>query len=216
MSKKLLLSIVLTLGLAIYVSPRLTNAQSLSQQSSSKLSLADQELLQFMLEEEKLAHDVYTSLYQEWNYPVFSRIAQSETHHIAAIQNLMSRYGVEDPTISLSDGEFKNSDLQELYNAFMEQGSQSLADALAVGASIEEIDIADLRSYSAETQNVTIQRVLNQLEAGSSNHLRAFSQNYFQETGISYQPQTLTQADYNAIVEAKAGNGRNGGRGHNR
>ena len=45
--------------------------------------------------------------------------------------------------------------LQDLYNQLIATGSQSLADALLVGATIEEIDILDLQGSLAQTNNGT-------------------------------------------------------------
>ena len=59
----------------------------------------------------------------------------------------------------------------------MAQGSQSVAEALKVGAAIEEIDILDLEERLAETGNAAIERVYSNLLAGSKNHLRAFVSN---------------------------------------
>lgn len=53
--------------------------------------------LEFMREEEKLAFDVYTALYQKWNLVVFKNIAASEENHFNTIGTLLTRYGVADP-----------------------------------------------------------------------------------------------------------------------
>jgi hypothetical protein len=58
-----------------------------------------------------------------------------------------------------------------------------LADALKVGAAIEEIDILDLQTRVAQTDDVDIQLVYNSLMNGSSNHLQAFTGVLAQETG---------------------------------
>ena len=99
----------------------------------------------------------------------------------------------------------------------MAQGSKSVADALKVGAAIEEIDIRDLQKRLAETDNADIERVYNSLLAGSENHLRAFVSNLKTQTGETYAPQYLSQTAYNAIVTASGSQGGgNGGRGGGR
>jgi hypothetical protein len=40
--------------------------------------------LQFMREEEKLAHDVYVTLYEQWGLRVFNNISRSEQQHTEA------------------------------------------------------------------------------------------------------------------------------------
>ena len=97
--------------------------------------------LQFMREEEKLAHDVYMTFYQQYGLAIFNNIANSEATHMAAIKTLLDRYGIADPAAGKPIGVFTNPELQALYNQLIAQGSQSLAAALKVGGAIEEIDI---------------------------------------------------------------------------
>jgi hypothetical protein len=108
-------------------------------------------------------------------------------------------------------GEFTNPALQELYDQLIVQGSASLADALKVGAAIEEIDILDLEERIAETDHADIRLVYNNLLAGSKNHLNAFVSTFERQTGEHYTPQYMDQADYDAII-AGAGAGKRGGR----
>ncbi len=87
--------------------------------------LSEQEAadLAYMREEEKLAHDVYVALYEEWGQPTFSNIAKSEQTHTDAIKTLLDRYGVVDPTVGKAVGEFTDPRLQELYTTLVAQGS---------------------------------------------------------------------------------------------
>ena len=115
-------------------------------------------------------------------------------------------------------GVFTNPDLQTLYNDLVVQGSQSLYEALRVGAAIEEIDILDLQKRLAQTENADIQHVFTSLLQGSSNHLRAFTSTLMTQTGETYQPQYMSLDDYQAIigetiVSGGQGRGGRGGRG---
>ena len=166
----------------------------------------------YMREEEKLAHDVYVTLYAQWDLPVFQNISQSEQTHTDAVKTLIDRYGLADPTSS-SVGVFTNPELQALYTDLVARGSQSLAEALKVGAAIEEIDILDLEERLAQTDNADIQQVFNNLMNGSTNHLRAFISTLNTQTGETYQPQYLSPEAYQAIVNGSMGNGRGGGGG---
>jgi hypothetical protein len=177
--------------------------------------------LQFMREEEKLAHDVYVTLYETWGLRVFDNISRSEQQHTDAVAYLLDRYDISDPAAGNNLGTFTDAKLQALYDQLMAQGSKSVTDALKVGAAIEEIDILDLQKRLAETDNADIERVYNSLLAGSENHLRAFVGNLKARTGQTYAPQYLSQAAYNAIFTASGsqsgGNGgRAGGRGGRR
>jgi hypothetical protein len=170
--------------------------------------------LQFMREEEKLAHDVYVTMYEKWGLPIFNNIAAAEQKHTDAVATLLDRYDLADPAAGNAMGEFANPKLQALYDQLIVHGNKSVADALRVGAAIEEIDIHDLQERLAGTDNADIQTVYKNLMAGSENHLRAFVRNLKTRSGETYVPQHMTQAGYTAIVNtAGSRGGGNGGWG---
>ena len=172
--------------------------------------------LAFMREEEKLAHDVYAALYEKWGLPVFKNISAAEQTHSDAVKQLLDRYGVEDPAAGNGAGEFTNATLQSLYDTLVAQGILSIADALKVGAAIEEIDILDLEKRMEQTAKADITRVYTNLLKGSENHLRAFVSN-LKARGETYMPQYLSQAAYDKIIGSSNARGRgnavNGRRG---
>ncbi len=170
--------------------------------------------LQFMREEEKLAHDVYAALYEQWGLALFDNIAASERNHTDAIASLLDLYGVADPAADKGPGEFTNEDLQALYDELAAQGSQSLADAIKVGATIEEVDILDLQARLDETGTASIRQVYSNLVSGSENHLRAFVSTLKIQTGETYVPQYLSQAAYDAIISAAGNQGGGNGSGN--
>lgn len=180
---------------------------------AAQLSPGEAEGLAFMREEEKLARDVYLTLYEQWGLPIFQNIAGSEQTHMDAILRLLEPYGLADPAAGHDRGEFTNPDLQSLYDQLVDQGQQSLAGALEVGGAIEEIDILDLQERMAATDNEAILRVYGNLLAGSENHLRAFASTLERQTGEQYQPAYLSQEAFLAIINEPAGRGNgNGGR----
>jgi hypothetical protein len=166
------------------------------------LSAAEIDDLLFMREEEKLARDVYLTLFEQWNLSIFKNIAASESTHMDAILSLLKSYGINDPTAGKAIGEFTNPDLQALYDQLVAQGSQSLSEALKVGAAIEEIDILDLEERIAQTDMADIIAVYESLLKGSRNHLRSFTKTLVQQTGETYSPQFLSQDVYDAIVQS--------------
>ncbi len=162
--------------------------------------------LAFMFEEEKLARDTYTYLYQKWQLIEFENIQKSEQSHMNAVENLLIRYKIAYP--KLEQGKFQNQELQTLYNQLIAKGSISNIDALKVGATIEDVDIKDLRNLSAETTNLLIMNIYSNLMCGSRNHMRAFSGS-LKNIGVTYLPQFITQAEYDAIINSaneKCGN----------
>lgn len=174
-----------------------------------KTELSDKEIagLIQMREEEKLAHDVYITLGNIWGSKIFSNISASEQTHADAIKVLLTRYGIKDPVTNNTVGVFTSKDMQELYNKLVLQGKNSLADALVVGATIEDLDIRDLENLKKETTKEDILITYNNLQKGSRNHMRAFVKN-IQANGGSYIPQYISSGEYNTIISAPQEKGR--------
>jgi hypothetical protein len=170
--------------------------------------------LLYMREEEKLAHDVYVTLYAQWGLPIFQNIASSEQTHMDSVLALLERYGLADPA-SAQVGVFTNPDLQALYTRLVARGRASLAEALQVGGAIEEIDILDLDESLAQTSRADIQQVFANLRSGSENHLRAFASTLQTQAGETYQPQFLSPEAYQAILASDAQSGGGQGNGIN-
>lgn len=171
---------------------------------ASDLNAEEAAALIYMYEEEKLARDVYNALYTTWNVPTFQNIASSEQMHMGSVKSLIDRYTLTAP--ALAPGSFADASLQNLYTALVAQGSQSIGDALKVGAAIEEIDILDLQTRLAQTDNADIQMVYNNLAKGSNNHLKAFTSALLNQTGEIYQPRHMSAEMYTTIA-AMQGNG---------
>lgn len=169
----------------------------------STLTEAEKAALLYMVEEEKLAGDVYAYLYQVWGLPVFQNIQQSEIQHQQAVANLLAHYGIANPA-SAQAGVFTNPDLQALYQTLITQGRQSLAEALRVGALIEETDIHDLQQRLTQVTHPAVQQVFTNLLNGSTHHLSSFVTLYERETGSTYTPQVLS-ADQIAQLLAMPG-----------
>ena len=183
--------------------PAVLNEQ---QTEGDQLNQNEIDALLFMREEEKLARDVYLTLYEKWNLAIFNNIARSEQQHMDAVKILLDRYNLEDPMLG-EIGEFENQTLQELYDELISKGSESVQDAMLVGGAIEEIDILDLKEGLTESTNPDVIRVFESLLRGSYNHLKAFVNNYNRQSGETYQPQYMTQADFDEINSQSNGNG---------
>lgn len=151
-----------------------------------------------MREEEKLARDVYTTLGSIWGTRIFSNISSSEQTHTDAIKTLLIRYDIKDPVTSDTVGVFTSKTMQELYNKLTMQGKVSLAEALVVGATIEDLDIRDLETLKKETSKEDILLTYNNLQKGSRNHMRAF----VRTNGGNYEPKYISQTEYSSIINA--------------
>ncbi len=126
----------------------------------------------YLIQEEKLARDVYASLTDMGRK--FQNINRSESTHMGLVADLLKAYGIKDPTLNLKPGVYKDKKLTALYKKIMKTAKNSYADALAAGILIEETDIADLNKLIANTQNADVLDVANRLLNGSQNHLQAF------------------------------------------
>ena len=168
----------------------------------------------FMREEEKLARDVYLTLYAKHKLAVFDNIADSEQRHFDALGRVIARYGLADPVKSDEVGAFTEPELASLYQKLITDGAASEEAALRVGAAIEELDIRDLDAAIKATDNADILRVYGNLRRGSTNHLRAFVAR-LQALELTYEAKYLDPAALKVILNSpwERGNGRRGGRG---
>lgn len=165
------------------------------------LSTAELTSLPFMREEEKLAGDVYITLYNKWGSNIFSNISNSEQTHMEAVRMLLKKYGLTDPVGSNAVGVFNNTILQNLYSQLVVRGNTSILEAYKVGATIEDLDIFDLKTALINIDNQDIRLVYDNLTKGSRNHMRSFYKNIL-NVGGTYTPQYITQAEFDAIINS--------------
>lgn len=165
------------------------------------LSNAEIEGLTYLREEEKLARDVYYKLYEKYGVRVFNNIYNSEVTHTNAVLQLLTKYALPDPVGSNAIGVFKDTALQNLYNSLIAKGNTSLQDAYLVGATIEDVDLYDIKIKAISVDNQDIKLVYDMLAKGSRNHMRSFYKNLL-NTGISYTPQFITKEELDAIINS--------------
>ena len=116
--------------------------------------------LSFIREEEKLARDVYITLYERFKNikTPFSRIDDSEQRHTDAVAGMLHKYAEDDPntddTVGVYTGEY-GAYLTEKYVALIDVDTpypehplnytdNPLLNALYHGAFIEELDMNDI------------------------------------------------------------------------
>jgi len=164
------------------------------------LANVEKDALIFMLEEEKLARDTYEFLYDQWGMQQFANIKRSEQSHMDAVENLLLAFDIVYQI--LPEGEFANTELQKLYDQFVQSGSKDEASALIVGATIEDLDIVDLQNQIESIDNSMIIDVFERLKCGSENHLRAFTAS-LESLGETYVPQFLDNVQYLEIINSQ-------------
>lgn len=158
--------------------------------------------LRFLREEEKLARDVYLTLAERWGLRPHQNIANSEQTHMSRVGGLLDTYGIDDPVVDDTVGVFVNGELAALYTELIARGSVSAEAALAVGATIEDLDIADIEHMLGrmpDGQFDDVRGMYEALQCGSRNHLRAFTRN-LRQRGASYEPVYVDVDTYDAIL----------------
>ena len=159
--------------------------------------------LVFAREEEKLARDVYVSLYQKWGMKVLQKVYRSEKRHMRDVQVMLDRYGIDDPVGDNGVGVFTDATLQSLYQDLVTAGSQSRIEALKVGVFVEEMNLADLHLMLRKSDNLDADILYQNLSKGSRNHLRAFYR-VLTKRGATYEPiQFLSEETFFGIVASE-------------
>ena len=196
LSAKYIAALAVALVLAIFIGTQIGNGDTTAEEVASPETTISQEdsaineeevttdstvdtstlaeMLTFIVQEEKLAHDLYVQLASTSGAQQFANIVNSESTHISLVQGLLVSYNIVDPTVGLAVGEFVNQDLQALYDSLLASGSVDRAGAIAAGIAVEEKDIADLEAMLATDLPSDVASVLERLLSGSQNHLAAF------------------------------------------
>ncbi len=165
---------------------------------------SEQATMLFVREEEKMARDVYITLYNQWADPsVYNIATKSEQKHMDSVKAMLDNLGIADPVVSDATGAFTHTAIAGLYSQLLTRGAVSLNEALAVGAYIEEYDIVDVQKAKNEiiagSNQLPIIQTYDNLICGSRNHLRSFVGS-IQAGGTAYTAQIITQAEVDAIV----------------
>ena len=165
------------------------------------INIEERNGLVLMREEEKMAHDVYSFLYDKWNIMIFNNIASSEQTHTDAVLELLDKYDIDDPASGKNIGVFNDTSLQRMYNQLLINGNYSLLSALTVGATIEDLDIYDLEKLILKADNQDIAFVYNNLLKASRNHMRAFYSQIVNNGG-TYRAKYISQQQLEDIVNS--------------
>ena len=216
MSKIIMLTLVLmaaTLNLAV-------NA------TAGQLSLSEEAHLIFMRSEEKLARDVYLTLGEMYpKQPVFNTIATlSEQRHTDTMRDLLIKFRIDDPEPNADEpgyiGVFESPYFDFYFMGkfdFLIGKAADLLSALKVGALIEELDMEDINFCNDTIYEVfqldggtpcgltatdvrALENTLENLLAGSENHLCAFISQIGPIAPACYESHYLTQHEVWDII----------------
>ncbi len=203
MQKYLAKSAVMT---AILAAPSLFGGCGSTEPGPEALEPADvsselAEDLAFSREEEKLARDVYLSLYEAWNLTIFSNISSAEQTHMDRVGEVLVAFGLPDPVTDDAVGAFTNSEISNLFVQLVSDGLDDEVAALTVGATIEDLDIYDLQNMAARTDDPIALATYEALECGSRNHMRAFMEQ-LRSRDADYDVQFISNEHFVEILAA--------------
>jgi len=120
---------------------------------------------------ERVAADVLAALSKKWGGRPFSKLAEAEATHVAAVGRILGRTG--NSSADTEQGKYSMPEFQALYDAMVKRGSASLEEALSAGAELEEMSLRDLQAWRREEKDTEARKVLDALIQGSANHLQA-------------------------------------------
>ncbi len=164
------------------------------------LSQRVMDTIAYMGNEERLAYDVYSVLYQ-YHYDNSNEVltqlqsvaTNSEAKHIAIVQSLVSRYNLNENNLTdvttpaaaedsrdlaqLPTGVYDIQAIQDLYNTLVAKGKESPNAALEVGCMVEVTDINDLNEdidAAKEDNAYDVAAAFEALREGSYKHYWIF------------------------------------------
>jgi len=142
--------------------------------SAGTLTPAQKDTLCSMYNEEKVARDVYSTLYEQNEVRAFGKISESEQRHMDAVARQIQKYKV--PCVLKTErGEFSDADTAALYTSLVDQGLEDRLAASKVGIAIELMDIKDLKAALADGPlPKSVRKTYKRLLRGSNKHLSAF------------------------------------------
>ncbi len=160
----------------------------------STLTQEAKDTLSYMINEERLAYDVYNKLFE--SYPAQTTLntiaSKSEYTHISIVQLLAKKYittpdeftNTDLPAVNydtnitdMEAGKYDISEIQDLYDALVEKGTASEQNALEVACMVEVTDINDLLEQIEIAKDSNASDIVTSFEFlrdGSYTHYWAF------------------------------------------
>jgi hypothetical protein len=169
-------------------------------EAAMRLTSREKEGMIFIWEEEKVARDLYSSLFRQNNLTIFKNLTESEQRHMDEAKAIILRYGLVVPENETPE-RFDNESLQRIYNELLAEGRSSDQDAIKAAAVFEEISIIDLKRELSSVQAEDIGVVYQGLLAGSRKHLRSYVSE-LHKLGIEYAPRHLDLGEFEKSVKA--------------
>ena len=153
--------------------------------------------LEWMRAEENLARDVCLAFLVKWKKGPFAAIAATEATHGEAVRQLLARYDIADPAPGPEGASATDPTFGAMYRDLITTGSRSYVDALRTAATVEELDIRDLRERRSTREDVA--RVYQRLVEGSQVSLRTLLIE-IERQGVAWVPTYLKAPELASIM----------------
>ncbi|MFB6226179.1 MAG: DUF2202 domain-containing protein [Candidatus Paceibacteria bacterium] len=160
----------------------------------------------YLIEEEKVARDLSYKFSQKYDEKIFTEVYKAENTHLKAVQRFIRNYKLDDPTSKNGVGEFKNPQLQKIYDEKLSSGKENKNKAYQSLLWVLEKNINDININKDSTDKDDILFVYNNLIRSSKNHIRAIDSLLSKEGG-SYSPEHLSKAKYESIISSDIDSG---------
>lgn len=168
---------------------------------NSQITISAEESKQVIqiLEQRKMARDLYYKLYKTWHSDTFKRLSDSEQIYLNSLKKLTTKLNIIDPTIDDTKGVFSSDYITKLYIDFSKIGLSSDYEAFRIAATVQDLMINDINQLLNSSSDKSIIDAMNNTKQGSISHLRACNRE-IKKFGMTYQAQFLSTEELRAIL----------------
>jgi len=172
-------------------------------QTRTGLDLSSKEnAVLYLIEQEKLARDLYGVLDTIWVTDVFNRMANKELQHMDKLSAVAAEFMIDVPNHfnEYKPGQFVNEDLRNLYIDLLFNANFSLEDAYRACANLEERKIMNLRTALKEPNFDLETTTYKTLLIGSEDNLKFFVRALV-EMNSGYVPILMNKSEFETITK---------------
>lgn len=185
------------------IKPRSTPCNCVCNPETTLNSNEQGELL-YLLEQIKLAGNLYGVFAESWDHPIFQKATVAKRQHQTSLLSLLQCYTIDTSSYeALPAGDYANSQLDDLYQSLVTQGASSLNDALEASGLVEEETIGNIAKLATTTTNDSLSCRLANLKRGTAKQLRSFAR-VLGSLGETYSAQSLSAEEVSAILNGQS------------
>ena len=115
--------------------------------SSENLSGQELEGLTLLVEKHKLHMDVYFTIFEKTNNPVFEKLYQSDAQLYNMLSDKIEDYSQINPVGKMGVGEFRQAEIQNLYSEFLATFDKGMVETLTFAIEMEEVTSEEIQYH---------------------------------------------------------------------